>query len=79
MIIRVTGHTISIPLKDINISIPLVGQIVTFSFESHSRREVPVNPKIQRIRNDVTWEELINTHNNEKESENEATFNGILI
>lgn len=35
------------------------GMIVTFSFEAHSRRELPVNPKIMRIRQDLSWDDIM--------------------
>ena len=36
-----------------------VGDIVTLEYESHARREIPVGPKIVRIRTDVSWEDLL--------------------
>jgi hypothetical protein len=38
---------------------PSIGEVVTFSFESHARREVPVNPKICRIGTDISWENVV--------------------
>jgi len=50
--------TFNAPTPDI--SPPLaVGDVVTFSYESYSRREVPLNPKIQRVRTDLSWEEVL--------------------
>jgi hypothetical protein len=31
---------------------------VTFTYDRYSRYEVPVNPIIQRIRSDVSWEDV---------------------
>lgn len=38
---------------------PKSGNIVTFAYESYSRRTIPTNPKIYRIRGDVTWPEVL--------------------
>lgn len=38
---------------------PKEGDIVTFTYESYSRRAVPVNPKIYRIRKDTNWEQVV--------------------
>jgi hypothetical protein len=32
---------------------------VTFAYESKARLELPVNPKITRIRTDVAWEDVL--------------------
>jgi hypothetical protein len=32
---------------------------VSFSYECHSRRDVPVNPKIYRVRGDLMWEDVV--------------------
>ena len=47
-----------VPQEDVLIPTPSVGEIVSFSFESHARRDVPVRPKIYRIRTDVSWEDI---------------------
>lgn len=41
---------------------PLLGDIVTFSYDSFARRAVPVNPKISRIRIDISWEHVTHSH-----------------
>jgi hypothetical protein len=38
------------------------GDIVTFTYDSFSRRALPINPKIFRKRSDVTWEEVLRNH-----------------
>eukprot|EP00026_Physarum_polycephalum_P001342 Phypoly_transcript_01343.p1 GENE.Phypoly_transcript_01343~~Phypoly_transcript_01343.p1 ORF type:complete len:974 (+),score=101.70 Phypoly_transcript_01343:154-3075(+) len=35
------------------------GDIATFTYENYSRYAIPINPKIYRIRDDVTWEEVV--------------------
>ena len=39
-----------------------VGDVVTVEYESHARREVPVGPRIVRIRTDVSWEDVLRDH-----------------
>lgn len=36
-----------------------VGEIVTFTYETSSRRSVPTNPKITRVRSDVSWDDVV--------------------
>lgn len=38
---------------------PKRGDIVSFSYDNFSQRSLPVNPKILRIRTDVTWENVV--------------------
>ena len=47
-----------VPNVDVKIPTPSVGDIVSFSYESRARTEVPVNPKIYRIRSDISWDNL---------------------
>jgi hypothetical protein len=35
------------------------GDVVTFSYETLSRRAVPVNPEILRVRTDLTWIDVV--------------------
>jgi hypothetical protein len=58
-IFRPNGTTFVVPAHDVLIPPPAIGDVVTFSYESHARRDLPVNPKIFRIRTDVTWEEVV--------------------
>lgn len=52
------------------------GDIVTFSYDSYSRRKlIPVNPKIIRVRNDISWQQVVATHANE--SPFQLSLNGI--
>jgi hypothetical protein len=38
---------------------PKKGDVVTFSYEIHARRELPFNPNIIRIRMDLSWEDVV--------------------
>ena len=59
---EVTANSILIPT-------PAVGAVVTFCFESYSRRDIPLNPIITRVRSDILWDELIRGTNLEQKLE----------
>ena len=46
-----------------NVEVPRIsiGDVVTFSYESYSRKDEYVNPVITRIRTDVSWPEPVYT------------------
>lgn len=46
------------------------GDVVTFAYDNYSRAEEPVNPKILRVRKDLTWEQVL------EESEREINSQG---
>lgn len=52
-----------------------IGDIVTFTYEYHSRVDVPVNPQIMRVRQDLTWRDVLRDNANEMQKE----LNGILF
>lgn len=52
---------------------PQKGDIVTFTHDSNKRRDIPVNPFVYRIRQDVTWETVISNYKTVQQS-----FNGRL-
>ena len=37
-----------------------IGDVVTFSYENVSQRNIPLDPKICRVRHDVRWEDVAN-------------------
>jgi hypothetical protein len=39
-----------------------VGDIVTFSFDAFSRISGPRYPKLERIRKDISWEDVLRSH-----------------
>ena len=39
---------------------------MTFSYESSARRGIPVDPTIYRIRNDLSWDDVVRSSHNEK-------------
>lgn len=63
---RPNGKIFSVPTSSVFIPTLHVGDIVTFSYENHARRDLPVNPKIYRIRTDLDWQEVINNFKKEE-------------
>eukprot|EP00026_Physarum_polycephalum_P001627 Phypoly_transcript_01629.p1 GENE.Phypoly_transcript_01629~~Phypoly_transcript_01629.p1 ORF type:complete len:1030 (-),score=139.53 Phypoly_transcript_01629:75-3164(-) len=55
----INGAVISVPLENVLTKLPSVGDVVTFCFESFKRRSEPENPRIIRIRTDVSWQDLV--------------------
>lgn len=53
---------------------PAVGDVVSFSFESHARRDVPVLPSVFRIRTDLSWEDVLRNFEEDQEFQS-----GIII
>lgn len=62
------------PPESVYIPTPKVGEIVTFSYEMNSRRDMPINPKIYRVRTDVVWDDMVLSAAREKQS-----LGGIII
>jgi hypothetical protein len=56
-----------VPAQSILIPTPAVGDVVSFSYEGNARREMPVSPKIYRIRTDLSWDDVV--HNVVKDNE----------
>lgn len=48
--------------KDIK---PKRGDVVTFSYSGFSRSSIPIQPKIFRIREDITWEDVLFNYAND--------------
>ena len=38
---------------------PLEGDVVSFSYDHQARIEIPTNPKVYRIRDDLTWQDVL--------------------
>eukprot|EP00026_Physarum_polycephalum_P001631 Phypoly_transcript_01633.p1 GENE.Phypoly_transcript_01633~~Phypoly_transcript_01633.p1 ORF type:complete len:1064 (+),score=132.57 Phypoly_transcript_01633:31-3192(+) len=66
------GVIFEVPLADVHVP-AAVGDVVTFSYESWARRELPVGPKIYRIRTDLSWDEVVQTSMVEKQHLNEKS------
>ena len=56
---RPSGEAFTIPKKSIQSeTLPIRGDIVSFTFENY-RNAVPFNPKVVRIRRDISWKEVL--------------------
>lgn len=56
---RPHGATFSVPPENIEVPTLAVGDVVSFSYENIARRDLPVNPKIYRVRTDLSWQEVV--------------------
>jgi hypothetical protein len=45
--------------ESVHTTLPVKGDIVSFSYEAMARRSAPVNPIIYRVRMDLTWDDVI--------------------
>jgi len=57
--IRPDGRIFTVPPQDVLVPCPEIGDVVTFSCDNFSRKEMPDSPKIIRIRPDVLWEDVV--------------------
>eukprot|EP00026_Physarum_polycephalum_P002627 Phypoly_transcript_02635.p1 GENE.Phypoly_transcript_02635~~Phypoly_transcript_02635.p1 ORF type:complete len:741 (+),score=93.71 Phypoly_transcript_02635:157-2379(+) len=55
-------RTFTVPAQNVLIPTPKIGDVVTFSFDRSSRRELPVNPTITRVRTDLSWDDVLYTY-----------------
>jgi hypothetical protein len=58
---RPNGSIFEVQPENIPVPRPKIGDIVTFSYDSFARRELPVNPKICRIRTDLQWLDVLSS------------------
>lgn len=74
---RPTGQLMTVPSKDVEEGVEKemkAGDIVSFSYEASSRRDVPSGIKVFRIRLDLSWEDVIINH-----SRDSGTFISFLF
>jgi hypothetical protein len=64
-----------VPHSDVQIPMPKIGDVVSFSSDTTARAEMPVNPKIYRVRTDISWEEVLANHVKEQQFLN-STYGG---
>lgn len=55
---------------------PKIGDVITFTYDNYSRRAAPINPKLQRIRFDISWEQILMEF--EREDEESQVLSGII-
>jgi hypothetical protein len=68
-----------VPYYNVHIPTPLVGDVVTFSYELHSRREAPVNPVIFKKRVDVNWGDIVHNFVRDKKSSEEKSTDRLFF
>jgi hypothetical protein len=56
---RPHGDTFSVPAENVDVPDLAVGDVVSFAYENYARRDLPMNPKIYRIRTDLSWQEVV--------------------
>jgi hypothetical protein len=63
----------------VHIPTPSLGDIVTFSYETSARRELPVQPEIYRTRTDVSWQDVVLNYAKEQKYRNGTNFLALLF
>jgi hypothetical protein len=58
---------VTVPRENVQVTKMAIGDVVTFSFENYARRDLPVSPKIYRIRTDVSWDDVVHSYVKEKQ------------
>lgn len=64
-LIRPNGSVFSVAAQNVQVEVK-TGDVVTFSYESNSRRDAPVNPTIYRVRTDLSWDDVVLNFRKEK-------------
>ena len=72
---RPNGSVFTVPAQNVHVAAQL-GDVVTFSYESNSRRDAPVNPVVYRIRTDLDWDDLVLNYAKEKRHLSSITYEG---
>ena len=69
---RADGSRLTLPQPELLPSRQIkVGDIATFTYEYHARIDTPINPQITRIRQDLTWRDVLRDHVMHEVSANE--------
>eukprot|EP00026_Physarum_polycephalum_P002048 Phypoly_transcript_02052.p1 GENE.Phypoly_transcript_02052~~Phypoly_transcript_02052.p1 ORF type:complete len:648 (+),score=89.30 Phypoly_transcript_02052:207-2150(+) len=53
------GTQFDVASENVKISQPVKGEVVSFSYEALARRSAPMNPVIYRVREDLTWDDVL--------------------
>ena len=56
---RPNGFTLTVPPENTHVSNLSIGDIVTFSYETHGQKHLPMNVVIYKRRNDVSWKDVV--------------------
>eukprot|EP00026_Physarum_polycephalum_P001397 Phypoly_transcript_01398.p1 GENE.Phypoly_transcript_01398~~Phypoly_transcript_01398.p1 ORF type:complete len:808 (+),score=111.44 Phypoly_transcript_01398:465-2888(+) len=65
------GMTFVVPGESVLIPTPKIGQIVTFSYERRTHTDQPINPSIVKVREDLSWRDVVQNSHKEKKYLNE--------
>ena len=65
-----------VPFDDVLIPIPVKGDIVSFTYDSFARRDLPINPKIYRVRSDLSWDDVVQSVAKDRKSLNGMGWQG---
>eukprot|EP00026_Physarum_polycephalum_P000948 Phypoly_transcript_00949.p1 GENE.Phypoly_transcript_00949~~Phypoly_transcript_00949.p1 ORF type:complete len:1118 (+),score=84.56 Phypoly_transcript_00949:49-3402(+) len=68
-----SGKTFTVPPSHVQVPSLAIGDVVSFSYESGARRELPVNPQIYRVRTDIEWEDVVESAANEQRFLNDSS------
>ena len=68
ILLRPDGITTTVPAQDVKVSPLAIGEVVTFSYENEVRRSIPVRLKIERIRSDLSWDDVVASYRQERDS-----------
>eukprot|EP00026_Physarum_polycephalum_P001037 Phypoly_transcript_01038.p1 GENE.Phypoly_transcript_01038~~Phypoly_transcript_01038.p1 ORF type:complete len:1240 (+),score=185.34 Phypoly_transcript_01038:28-3720(+) len=72
------GAEFGVPLESVFVPKLAIGDIVTFSYESQIKKYIPVEPKIFRVRTDLSWSSVVHFFGSSDRSLNGAsTVRGI--
>lgn len=72
---RSDGKRCDVPAHNVHVKNIKAGDVVSFSYENSARREVPLNPKIFRVRCDLDWNDVLLSDSRK----NEVFLNGVLV
>lgn len=72
MLLRPDGTVFKAQSEDLEFDAPPArGDVVTFAYDNVIRASVPVNPIVVRVRNDMSWEQVL------KENAQSQDLNGM--
>eukprot|EP00026_Physarum_polycephalum_P003234 Phypoly_transcript_03244.p1 GENE.Phypoly_transcript_03244~~Phypoly_transcript_03244.p1 ORF type:complete len:742 (+),score=88.29 Phypoly_transcript_03244:221-2446(+) len=68
------GNIFAVPYCDTQVANLKIGDVVTFAHDTSARREVPLNPKIVRLRHDLSWQDVLNNYHKDRSYLNESSI-----
>jgi hypothetical protein len=74
---RPNGKSIVVPPHNVLINTHM-RDVVSVSYESYLPQELPVNPKIYRVRDDISWEDVVNSFHKDRKYRNGIFLFGLF-